>query len=221
MLTKDVDIVWNVDYQHAFQVLKEKFSNSPVLRGPNWSLPFHISIDASDTALGVALGQREDNFPYAIYFVRKIISLPELNYTVTEKELLAVVHAIGKFRHHITSYETFVHTDQSVVRFLINKPITNGLITIWLFLLQEFNITVIYRPRRNNLAANFLSRLNIAQGSMPTPVPDEFLDEALFSISTITPWFDNVTNYLVLGKLPQNMSAREKHNIVQRSANFP
>lgn len=67
------------------------------------------------------------------------------------------MHAIGKLRHYITSYETYFHTNHSVVRFLMNKPITNGKITIWLLLLQEFNITVIYRPRRNNLAVDFLS----------------------------------------------------------------
>lgn len=132
-----------------------------MLRGPNWSLPFHICTDASDIGLGVVLGEREDNFPYAIYFFRKNLSPTELNYTVTEKELLAIVHALGKFRHYITSYETFVHTDHSAVRFLMNKPITNGRITRWLFLLQEFNITVIDRPRRDNLVVDFLSRLNL------------------------------------------------------------
>ena len=82
-----------------------------MLRGPNWSLPFHICTDTSDTALGGVLGQRKDNFPYAIYFVSKNLSPAELNYMVTEKELLVVVHAIGNFRHYITDYETFVHTD--------------------------------------------------------------------------------------------------------------
>lgn len=128
--------------------------------------------------------------------------------------MLTVVHDIGKFRHYITGYETFVHTDHSAVRFLMNKPITNSRIARWLFLLQEFNITIIDRPGRDNLATNFLSHLNITQGSMPTPVPDEFLDEALFAISNITPCFVDVTNYPVSGKLPQNMSAHEKHNIV-------
>lgn len=108
------------------------------------------------------MGQREDNFPYAIYFVGKNLSPAELNYTVTEKELLAVVRAIGKFRNYIIGYETFVHTDHFAIRFLMNKPITNDKITRWLLLLQEFNITVIDRSGRDNLATNSLSRLNIA-----------------------------------------------------------
>ena len=102
----------------------------------------------------------------------------------------------------------------------MNKPITNGRITRWLFLLQEFNITIIDRPGMDNLAADFLSRLNIGQRSAIIPVPDEFLDEALFAIFAISPWFADVANYLVSGKLCQSMFAKEKHNIVQRSANY-
>lgn len=77
-------------------------STTLVLREPNWSLAFHICTDALDTILRVVLGQREDNFPYAIYFVSKNHSPTKLNYTVIEKELLVVVHAIVKFRHYIT-----------------------------------------------------------------------------------------------------------------------
>ena len=67
----------------------------------------------------------------------------KLNYTVTENEFLAVVYSINKFRHYITGYEVFVHTDHSAIRFIMNKPITNGRVTLWLLLLQQFNITVI------------------------------------------------------------------------------
>jgi hypothetical protein len=80
------------------------------LRGGNWSLPFHISTDASDTTLGAMLGQQENQSSYAIYFISKNLTPTELNYTVTEKEFLAVVHAINKFRHYITGYEVFIHT---------------------------------------------------------------------------------------------------------------
>lgn len=164
--------------------------------------------------------QREDNISYAVYFVSKNLSPTELNYIVTKKELLAVVHAIGKFRHYITGYETFFHTDHSAVRFLMKKPTTNGRITRWLFPLQKLNITIIDRLGRDNLVADFLSRLNLTQGSMPRPMLGEFPDEALFSISTITPWFPDVANYLVLGKLPQNLSAQERHNILQHNVSY-
>ena len=58
LLTKDANFVWDSQCQATFDILKEKLSTTPVLQGPNWSLPFHISTDASDTTLGVVLGQK-------------------------------------------------------------------------------------------------------------------------------------------------------------------
>ena len=129
----------------------------PFLRGPNWTLPFHISIDASDTTIGGVLGKKEDQQSYAIYFVSKNLSPAELNYTVIEKEFLVVVHAINKFHHYITGYEVFIHIDHYVIRFLMNKTITNGRVTRWLLLLQEFNIIVLDRPVKDNVVAELLS----------------------------------------------------------------
>jgi hypothetical protein len=160
LLTKDNEFFWNIPCQTAFETLKEKLYVAPVLRGPNWSLPFHISTDASDTTLGAVLGQKENQVSYAIYFVSKNMTPPELNYTVTKKEFLAVVHAINKFRHYITGYEIFIHTDHSTIRYLMNKPITNGRVTRWLLLLQEFNITILDRPGKENVVADFLSRIH-------------------------------------------------------------
>ena len=91
------------------------------MRGPNWSLPFHISSNASDLAVGASMGQEEDKKSYAIYYISNNLSSAELNYTVTEKEFLAVIFAINKFRHYITRYEVFIHTDHSTIKYLMNK----------------------------------------------------------------------------------------------------
>ena len=71
-----------------------------------------------------------------------------------------MVHAINKFRHYITDYPTFVHTDHSAIRYLMNKPIAPRRITRWLLLLQEFDITIVDKPGKDNVVADFLSRLN-------------------------------------------------------------
>ena len=62
---------------------------APILRGTDWSLPFHISTDAFDMAIGGVLGQKEGQTSYAIYFISNLTPV-ELNYNVTEKEFLAV-----------------------------------------------------------------------------------------------------------------------------------
>ena len=71
LLTKDAHFVWDSQCQTAFEILKEKLSTTPVLQGPNWSLPFHISNDASDTTLGAVLGQNKNQITHAIYFISK------------------------------------------------------------------------------------------------------------------------------------------------------
>jgi hypothetical protein len=56
LLIKDVDFVWTEQCQTAFETLKAKLFVAPVLKGPNWTLPFHISTDASETTIGGVLG---------------------------------------------------------------------------------------------------------------------------------------------------------------------
>jgi hypothetical protein len=68
LLIKDVDFIWTEQCQTTFETMKAKLSMAPILRGANWALPFHISIDAFDTAIGRVLGKKEDHESYAIYF---------------------------------------------------------------------------------------------------------------------------------------------------------
>ena len=110
-----MNFVWDDSCQIDFEDLKLKLYDTPILRGPNWTLPFHISTDASDSTLGVVLGQKEGQQHYAIYFINKNLTPVELNYTVMEKEFLTVIYAIKKFRHYITGYKVLVHIDHSTI----------------------------------------------------------------------------------------------------------
>ena len=126
---KDVQFIWNDACQTSFTKLKRRMSIAPILRGPNWALPFHISSNASDTAIGEVLGQQDGQALYPIYYISKNLAPAELNYTVTKKEFLAIVYSINKFRHYITGYPTFVHTDHSTIKYLMNKLVTNASLT--------------------------------------------------------------------------------------------
>ena len=139
LLGKYVEFIWAEICQEAIDTLKSKLVTAPILKGPNWALPFHIHTDASNKEIGAALGQIDEKLPYAIYFISKNFLKVELNYMVTEKELLAVVHSLNKFKHYITCYQTFVHTNHVAIRFLMNKPDVNDRIIRWLLLLQQFD----------------------------------------------------------------------------------
>ena len=100
----------------------------------------------------------------------------------------------------------------------MNKPITNGRITRWLLLQQEFNVTVIDQPSKEKQVANFISCLNTEGENVS--IFDEFPDEHLFTISTHTPWFTDIANYLATGKLPQHLSSKEKQGIIRLSSTY-
>ena len=125
------------------------------MRGPNWTLPFHISIDASYSAISVILGQHDDMITYSIYYINKNLTPTKSNYIVTKKYFLVVFYAINKFGHYINGCQVFVHTNNSAIRYLMNKTITNGLIKRRFLLLQEFDITVVGKHGRENLVVDF------------------------------------------------------------------
>jgi len=100
----------------------------------------------------------------------------------------------------------------------MNKPITHGRITRWQFLLQEFDITIVYKLGKDDVDANFLSRLdNDAEG---TPIEDSFLYERLFAISANTLWYANIANYFAIRKVPRHLSYREQQKIIHHSTRY-
>ena len=97
LLEKHAKFLWDQDCQRSFDELKAYLTTAPIVRAPNWELPFEVMCDASYLAIGAVLRQREEGKPYVVYYVRKTLNQAQRNYTTTEKELLAVVYALDKF----------------------------------------------------------------------------------------------------------------------------
>ncbi|RVX14672.1 Retrovirus-related Pol polyprotein from transposon 17.6 [Vitis vinifera] len=93
--------------QHSFDQLKKFLTTTPIVRAPNWQLPFELMCDASDFAIGAVLGQREDGKPYVIYYASKTLNEAQRNYTTTEKELLAVQDAKARLIRWILLLQEF------------------------------------------------------------------------------------------------------------------
>nr|GFB16095.1 DNA-directed DNA polymerase [Tanacetum cinerariifolium] len=90
-LKKDTPFVFSEDCIQAFQTLKKKLTEAPILIAANWDLPFELMCDASDFAIGAALGQRHEKHFWPIHYASKTLTDAESNYTMMEKEMLAVV----------------------------------------------------------------------------------------------------------------------------------
>ena len=74
LLSQDVPFEWTSSCQQAFDKLKELLTTAPIIRAPNWSLPFELMCDASDYAVGAVLGQRVDKKPYVIYYASRTLN---------------------------------------------------------------------------------------------------------------------------------------------------
>ena len=77
--------------------------------------------DASDYAVGAILGQRKDKVLHAIYYASKTLDEAQVNYATTEKELLAIMCALEKFRNYLIGSKVSVHTDHAALRHLLAK----------------------------------------------------------------------------------------------------
>ena len=110
------------------------------MKAPNWKLPIEVMCDASDLAIGVVLGQREEGKPYVVYYEIKTLNKAQRNYTTTEKELLAVVYALNKFRAYLVGSDIVIFTDHSALNYLLTQQNAKVRLIRWVLLLQEFNL---------------------------------------------------------------------------------
>ncbi|KAH9659498.1 hypothetical protein KPL70_023866 [Citrus sinensis] len=94
-----VDLIFNLPSPKT--VREQLLTSSPIIQAPNWSLLFELMCDASDYTVGAVLGQRVDRIPHVIYYASMTLNDAQLNYSTTEKEMLAVVFALEKFRSYL------------------------------------------------------------------------------------------------------------------------
>ncbi|GKC88235.1 reverse transcriptase domain-containing protein, partial [Tanacetum coccineum] len=118
LLEKNTSFIFSENCILAFQTLKKKLTEAPILIAPNWDQPFEIMCDASDYAIGAVLGQRIEKHFRPIHYASKTMTEAETNYTTTEKEMLAVVYAFEKFRSYLIMNKSVVYTDHSALKYL-------------------------------------------------------------------------------------------------------
>ncbi|CAN6583601.1 unnamed protein product [Malus baccata var. baccata] len=180
LLQKEVAFEFTKECTTSFNQLKELLTTAPIIVPPDWSLPFELMCDASDYALGAVLGQRKDKRPHVIYYASRTLNDAQLNYSTTEKELLAVVFALDKFRSYLIGTKVIVFTDHAALKYLLTKKEAKSWLIRWMLLLQEFDIEIRDKKGSENVVADHLSRMVHNKESLP--IVETFLDEQLLSI---------------------------------------
>lgn len=151
-------IAWNPEADQAFIKLKSLLVSSPILTTPDFSQPFNIHCDASNVGLGVVLCQGPEDAPIA--YASRQLRGAELNYSVTEKECLAVVFALEKFRPYVEGYHFNVFTDHSSLTWLFNQENPPGRIARWVMKLSQYDFKLFHKKGSSNIVPDALSRAN-------------------------------------------------------------
>ena len=198
LLCKDKDFIIDEEGKRAFTMVKQELIEAPILQSPNWDLPFEIMCDALDYAVGVVFGQRLDKKPTTICYVSKTLIEAQINNTTTEKELLAVVYTLEKFRPYILGSKIIIYTDHAALKYLLSKKEAKPQLIQWVLLLQEFDLEIKDKKGSENSLADHLSRLHI---SGREDIGDTFPNEHLLVISTHAPWYAHIVNFIVTGSI--------------------
>ncbi|GJV20043.1 reverse transcriptase domain-containing protein [Tanacetum coccineum] len=216
LLEKNTPFIFLEDCILAFQTLKKKLTEAPILIAPNWDQPFEIMCDASDYAIGAVLGQRIEKHFRPIHYASKTMTEAESNYTTTEKEMLAVVYAFEKFRSYLIMNKSVVYTDHSALKYLFNKKDAKARLLRWVLLLQEFDFKVIDTKGAKNYAADHLSRLENPYENVfdPKEINETFPLETLNTVTSHDdqniPWFADIANYHAGNFLIKGMTSQQK-----------
>ena len=152
-------IKWTATQQTAFDTLKDRLVNYPVLRTPQWKREFLLQTDASSAGLGYVLSQLDDygeEHPLA-YGSRKLLPR-EVKYSAIEREGLAIVEGVRHFRVYLEGNPFVIQTDHNPLTHLARIKDTHGRIARWLLLLQPYEYKISYRPGSKNANADGLSR---------------------------------------------------------------
>ncbi|KAL5018579.1 hypothetical protein ScPMuIL_004301, partial [Solemya velum] len=158
---KNTRFHWDKQCQEAFNTLKVALQESVILQYPQFDQPFILDTDSSDHSSGAILSQLHEGEEKVISYYSTTHSAPERKYSVTRKELLAVIKAIKHFRHYLYGREFVLRTDHASLRWLMGFKEPQGQIARWLEFLSSYQFTIEHRVGSKHLNADALSRIPV------------------------------------------------------------
>jgi hypothetical protein len=149
---------WEEAEQSAYTTLKKLLTSAPILRQADPERKFVVKTDASGWALGAVLVQGEGAEEHPVEYASRLLTSAERNYSTTEREALAVVWAMNKFRGYVEGADITIITDHQALRWLMTIKSPTGRLARWALQLQPYNLTIKYTPGKTNVVADTLSR---------------------------------------------------------------
>jgi hypothetical protein len=152
-------IPWGSSQEKAFTYLKKMVDNPPILRLPDFAKVFYLRTDASNDALGAVLLQEHEGELFPNKYASRKLQPREKNYSVTERECLAIVWGIRKFYIYLYGREFILQTDHQSLTYLNTAKLTNSRVLRWALSLQDFKLRVHSIKGSMNVGADYLSRV--------------------------------------------------------------
>lgn len=159
LLKKGIPFVWTSVTQTAFEQLKQALVNAPVLAIPDFSKQFVLETDASDSGFGAVLIQ--DSHPVA--YLSKPVCKRNQALSTYEKECMAIILAVEKWRPYLQNAEFIIRTDHKSLLHLTEQRVSSKIQQKALLKLKDLQFKIVYKQGAMNMAADALSRCHQAQ----------------------------------------------------------
>ena len=163
---KDVEWNWTEECQAAFEQLRTNLIEPPILAYPDLNKPFILTTDASDVSIGYILSQKDENSrERVIAYGGRALRQAEKNYSVCDKEGLAVFCGFKAYNSYLYGNFTTVYTDNRAIKYIKDNMKMTGRVARWAIELQNYDYEVIHKKGVLNTNADAISRMtNLSEG---------------------------------------------------------
>jgi len=158
LMGKDAVFQWMPECQDAFDELKERLTNEPVLALPEDGGTYILDTDASNYGLGAVLSQQQADGEKVITYASRTMMPAEKKYETTRKELLAIVTGLKHFRQYLLGRHIIISTDHAALSWLRRTAEPMPQLARWLTYIEQFDYEVLHRPGVRHGNADALSR---------------------------------------------------------------
>ncbi|XP_069970993.1 uncharacterized protein [Penaeus vannamei] len=160
LLRKNVrePLKWTDELTKVFEQLKVALASKPVLKLPDASHPFVLRTDSSDVGLGAVLLQYVDGHPFPVAYASRKLLDREKRYSTIEKEGLAIMFGIHRFRYYLMGQEFILEVDHKPLIYINKFKGSNNRLLRWSLSLQTYRFRLVHVAGRDNLGADLLSR---------------------------------------------------------------
>ena len=157
-------IKWEKEQEQAFQTLKAKLADDPILHLPDVERQFILRTDASDNRIGAVLLQENEGEKFPVAYASRKLLPRERNYSTIERECLAVVWAVQRFEPYLYGRKFILEVDHEPLLSMKKGKVANGRVLRWALILQPYQYHVEAIKGKDNVGADFMSRSNHSTG---------------------------------------------------------